>query len=411
MVHPRCAGIDISKRDAKVCVRIAGRGKPSVEVRTFGSMTKDVLALRDWLVERRVTCVLMEATGDYWKQFYFLLEDAGFELLLANARQVRNMPGRKSDVSDAQWLAELGAHGLARGSFVPPEPIRRLRDLTRLRTHLRREQARDKQRLEKVLEDAGVKLAAVASDVTGVSARAMLAGLGQGLAPEALADLAQKRLRSRIPELTDALEGRFTAHHGFMVDMLLGRIDRTGEDIARLDSEIDGLMGPHQRAKRLLATIPGVSGETAEIIVAETGGDMSVFPTAKHLVSWSGCAPGMHESAGRKKSVTTRPGNAYLKGALGITALTAARNHNTYLSVLHRRIASRRGPMKAFVAVENSILTAIWFMLTTDQPYQELGPDYYIRRKPRQAIDAAVQRIKDLGYNVTLTPLSPTVAE
>jgi len=410
VIHPRCAGIDISKRDAKVCVRIAGPRKPAVEVRTFGAMTKDVLALRDWLTGQEVTCVVMEATGAYWKQFYFLLEDAGFELLLTNAHQVRNMPGRKSDVSDAQWLAELGAHGLVRGSLVPPEPIRQLRDLTRLRTHLRREQARDKQRLEKVLEDAGIKLAAVATDVTGVSSRRMLDGLAHQIPADQLADMAYGALRRKIPELTAALDGRFNTHHNFMVTMLLDRIDRTEADIADINTKIDELMGPWQRAQQLLTTIPSVSDDTAQVIIAETGADMSMFPTAKHLVSWSGCAPGMCESAGKKKSTTTRPGNTYLKGALGIVALAISRNNNTYLSALYRRIASRRGPMKALVAVENSILTAVWYMLTTDQPYQELGPDYYTRRKPRQTINNAIQHIRDLGYDVTLTPLAPTVA-
>jgi transposase len=410
VIHPRCAGIDISKRDAKACVRIAGTRRPSARVRTFGAMTKDVLELRDWLIDQQVTCVVMEATGDYWKQFYFLLEDAGFELLLTNARQARNMPGRKSDVSDAQWLADLGAHGLVRGSLVPPEPIRQLRDLTRLRTHLRREQARDKQRLEKVLEDAGIKLGAVATDVTGVSSRRMLGGLAQGLPADQLADMAYGALRRRIPQLVDALRGRFTAHHGFMVNMLLGRIDRTEADIADINTKIDELMGPWRGAQELLATIPGVSADTAQVIIAETGADMSVFPTAKHLVSWAGCAPGMNESAGKKKSATTRPGNSYLKGALGVAALAASRNNTTYLSALYRRVASRRGPMKALVAVENSILTAVWFMLTNSQPYQDLGPDYYTRRKPRQTIDNAIQRIRDLGYDVTLTPLPPAVA-
>lgn len=221
VLHPRCAGIDISKRDAKVAVRIAGRGKPQVEVRTFGSMTADVLGLRDWLVDHQVSCVVMEATGDYWKQFYYLLEDAGFELILANATQVRNLPGRKSDVSDAQWLAELGAHGLVRASFVPGEPIRELRQLTRLRTHLTREQARDKQRLEKVLEDAGTKLAA-------------------------------------------ALEGRFSDNHGFMVTMLLDRIDRTRQDIAEINARIDDRMAPYQRAKQQLESIPGLRPHGAE---------------------------------------------------------------------------------------------------------------------------------------------------
>jgi transposase len=412
VTHPRCAGIDISKRDAKVCVRIAGEGraKASVTVETYGSMTKDVLRLRDCLVGERVTCVVMEATGDYWKQFYYLLEDAGFEVILANARQVRGMPGRKSDVSDCQWLAELGAHGLVRASFVPPEPIRQLRDLTRLRTHLRAEQARDKQRLEKVLEDAGIKLAAVATNLTGVSARAMLAQLGQGTSPEGLADLARGTLRNKIPALTDALDGRFSGHHRFLVDMHLDRITHTDNDIRAIDEQIDALLESHQHTKELLVTIPGVSWDTIDIIIAETGGDMSVFPTAKHLVSWAGCAPGMNESAGRHKPARTRPGDPYLKGAIGMAALQAMRAKTTYLSALYHRIASRRGPMVALVAVEASILTSIWHMLTNNEPYLELGADYYQQRKPKQAIDNAIQRIRHLGFDVTLTPLSPAVA-
>jgi len=410
VLHSRCAGIDISKRDAKVCVRVAGPRRPTVEVRTYGSMTKTVLTLRDWLVDQRVTCVVMEATGAYWKQFYFLLEDAGFELVLANPGQVKNMPGRKSDVSDAQWLAELGAHGLVRGSFVPPEPIRALRDLTRLRTHLGREQARDKQRLEKVLEDAGIKLGAVASDLTGSSARDMIDGLARGVDPEALAGLARGRMRSKIPELAEALEGRFTSHHEFMTGMLLDRIDRADRDIAEIDARIEELMGPHQHVKELLRTIPGVSDQIAEIIIAETGADMSQFPTAKHLVAWAGCAPGMHESAGKKKSSRSRPGNVFLQGALGVVALSAARTTTTYLSTFYRRVAARRGPMRAYVAVANSVLTAIWYMLTQDQTYHDLGPDYYSRRKPTQTIDKAIQRIKQLGYEVTLTPVPAIVA-
>jgi len=411
IMHPRCAGIDISKRDAKVAVRIAQPGDaPIMEVRTFGAMTQDVLGLKDWLVDQRVTCVVMEATGSYWKQFFFLLEDENFELLLVNARHVRNLPGRKSDVLDCQWLADLGAHGLVRASFVPPEPVRQLRDLTRLRTHLRREQAREKQRLEKVLEDAGIKLAAVVSDITGVSARLMLKGLVQGLDTDSLAELARSGLRAKIPVLRQALNGRFNDHHRYLVLMLVERIDRTESDIISIENQIDSLMGPFRDTKQLLLTIPGVSNDTAEIIIAETGGDMSVFPTAQHLVSWAGCAPGSNESAGKKKSTTTRPGNTYLKGAVGIVALQAARRNTTYLSALYRRISPRRGPVKALVAVENSVLTAIWHMLTNNEPYEDLGPDYYQKLDPEKAVNNMVKRLRNLGYEATLTPLTPAIA-
>jgi len=409
VLHPRCAGIDISKRDAKVAVRIVrdGQAKAKTEVRTFGSMTPHVLALRDWLVECRVTCVVMEATGDYWKQFYYLLEDAEFEVLLANPRQVRGMPGRKTDVSDAAWLAELAAVGLVQGSFVPSAPIRALRDLTRMRTHLVRERAREVQRLEKVLEDTGVKLSSVASDLTGVSSRAMLRALADGEPVEAIVDLARGALRKKMPQLADALQGRYTAHHGRLVSMLLDRIDSTEKDIAGLSARIAVEMECHRRARDLLVSIPGWSERVADVFIAETGADMAQFPTAKHLVSWTGVSPGSNESAGRVKSTRTRPGDAYLKGALGVAALAASRSKNTYFAAQYRRIASRRGPMKALVAVENSMLTAAWHMLTNDTGYVDPGADYFANLRPEQTRNRAIHQLENLGYDVTLTPLPP----
>jgi len=274
VIHSRCAGIDISKKDAKVCVRVAGAGRrKTVEtVSTWSSMTRQILALREHLIAEQVTCAVMEATGDYWKPFYYLLEDAGLELILVNARHVKNLPGRKSDVLDATWLAQLGAHGLVRGSFVPPEPIRQQRDLTRTRTAVTRERSREAQRLEKLLEDAGIKLSAVASDILGVSERAMLEALiAADRDPAALADLAKRRLRSKIPALTQALTGRFTDHHAFLARVHLDLIDQHTAAIEDLAGRIEVMMEPFRGFRDLICTIPGIATLTADAIAAETG--------------------------------------------------------------------------------------------------------------------------------------------
>ena len=413
VVHARCAGIDISKTDAKVAVRVHREGKARADVRveTFGSSTPQVLKLRDWLVEAQVTCVVMEATGDYWRTFFYLLEDAGFELLLANPHAVRGLPGRKTDVADCQWLAELGALGLVAGSLVPPPPIRDLRALTRLRSQIARDRGVVAQRLEKVLEDAGIKLSAVATDLTGVSSRRMLKALADQTPVDQIVDMAYGALRLKKTELADALTGRFTPHHGFMVTMLLGRIDECDIDIAALTARIDELMEPYQRAHDLLVTIPGVSSRTADVIIAETGADMSLFLDAKHLASWAGVAPGSNQSGPRAKPAHVRPGDSYLKAALGIAALSAARNKKTYYSAQYRRIASRRAPMKALVAVENSIITSVWHVLTRDTPHVDLGPDYFTRRRPDTAKTRAVNQLESLGYQVTLTTTKESVAK
>jgi transposase len=406
VVHVRCAGMDISKKDAKVCVRIAGAGRrKTVEtVTTWGSMTGQVLTLRDHLVEAQVTCVVMEATGDYWKPFYYLLEDLpGVEVMLVNARHVKNLPGRKSDVADATWLAQLGAHGLVRGSFVPPEPIRHLRDLTRARTAITRERGREIQRLEKLLEDAGIKLSSVASDILGVSGRAMLEALISGdRDPAALADLAKRRLRSKIPQLTEALEGRFSEHHAFLARVHLDLIDRHTEAIEHLTARIEVMMEPFQGFRDLICTIPGIGVATADVIVAETGADMSRFPTAKHLASWAGTTPGNNESAGKVKSSRTRPGNPYLQGALGAAVMACSQNPRTYLGARYRRIASRRGPMKANVAIQHSMLIAIWHMGTTGTLYDDPGADYFTRLHPDRAKKRAIGQLEAMGYRVTL---------
>jgi transposase len=408
VVHPRCAGVDISKRDAKVCVRIqgAGRARARSTVTTWEAVTNRILALRDHLIAEEVTLVVMEATSDYWKPFYYLLEDAPFEVMLVNARHTKGIPGRKTDVSDAAWLAELGAHGLVRGSFVPPEPIRQLRDLTRTRTAITRERGREVQRLEKLLEDAGIKLSSVASDITGVSGRAMLEALIAGdRDPAGLAYLAKRRMRSKIPELTEALTGRFGEHHSFLARLHLDLIDGHSRAIEELDERIEEAMQPFRATRDLIVTIPGISTVVADVIIAETGGDMSRFPSAGHLASWAGTCPGSNESAGRVKSTHTRPGNPYLKGALGAAAMSVARSKNTYLAAKFRRIASRRGPVKALVALEHAMLVAIWNMCSTGTYYADPGEDFFTRLHPDRARDRALEQLHRMGYAVTLEPL------
>ena len=324
---------------------------------------------------------------------------------LVNARDARNLPGRKTDVSDAAWLAQLGAYGLVRGCFVPPADIRRIRDLTRARTAITDERSREIQRLEKMLEDSGIKLSSVATDITGASGRAMLEALISGQDdPAVLADLAKTRMRPKIPALIEALTGRFNDHHAFMARLFLDRIDAHTKDLQRVDARLEELMAPFQGARELLTSIPGVSGLVADVIIAETGADMSVFATPGHLASWGGTAPGANESAGRVKSTKTRPGNRYLKRALGTAAMAVSRSQTTYLGAKYRRIKARRGPMKALVAVEHSILTAAWHMLTTGEVYRDPGPDYFIKRQPARTRARAVQQLEELGYTVTLEP-------
>jgi transposase len=366
-------------------------------------MTNQVLALRDHLVAQRVTCAVMEATGDYWKPFYYLLEDAGFEVLLVNARHVKNLPGRKTDVADATWLGQLGAHGLVRGSFVPPEPIRHLRDLTRARTAITRERSREVQRLEKLLEDAGIKLSSVASDILGVSGRAMIEALiGGQRDPAAVADLAKRRLRSKIPALTEALTGRFTEHHAFLARVHLDLIDQHTTAIEELTDRIEVVIEPFQGFRELICTIPGIGPLTADVVVAETGADMTRFPTAGHLASWAGTCPGHNESAGRVKSSKTRPGNPYLQGALGAAAMACAQNPSTYLGARYRRIASRRGPQKANVAIQRTMLTAIWHMGRTGTLYDDPGADFFTRLNPDRAKNRALHQLEAMGYRITL---------
>lgn len=347
----------------------------------------------------------MEATGAYWKPFYYLLEDGPFEIMLVNAHDAKNLPGRKTDVSDAAWLAQLAAHGLLRASFVPPQPIRELRDLTRTRTAITRERTREAQRLEKVLEDAGIKLSVVAADITGTSGRAILGAMVAGERdPAVLADLSVRQLRIKIPALKQALVGRFNDHHAFLVDLHLKLIDQHTAAINVLTNRIEEAMAPFRATRDLITSIPGIGVPTADVIIAETGADMTVFPTPGQLASWAGVCPGHHESAGRSKSSKTRPGDRWLKGALGAAALSIARHPGTFLHVKYQRLAKSRGKAKAVVAIEHTLLTLVWTMLTTGAYYNEPGPDYYARRNPERAKNHAIRQLEALGYNVTLQP-------
>ncbi len=413
VLHARCAGIDIGKKSAKVCVRIQGSGsrKTTNEVIDCGSMTREILQLRQYLVAERVTCIVMEATSDYWKPYYFLLEELtseGVELILANARAVKNVPGRKTDVNDATWLADLAAHGLVRASFVPPPPIRELRDLTRTRTIVARERVREMTRLEKRLESPGIKLSVVVSDLDGVSARRMLDALVAGERdPLVLANLAVPQMYRKHEQLVDALTGRFSDHDAFMIGLHLQRIDELAATITTLDDRIEEAIAPFRLARDLLCTIPGVSTVVADIIIAETGGDMSVFPTADHLASWAGVAPGQHQSAARKTNAKTRPGDCYLKGALGIASMSIARsNAHTHIAARYRRLRSRRGFSRALVATEREILVAVWHMLTTHTDYHDLGENHYQHAHAQQATRRAVHQLKQLGYQVHLEKAS-----
>lgn len=408
ILHPRCAGLDVSKEDVKVCVRVIpeGRVRATSQVSTWSAMPAEVARLRQYLIEAEVTCVVMEATGDYWKPFYYVLEDGPFEVMLVNARDAKNVPGRKTDVSDASWLAQLGAHGLLRASFVPDPDIRRLRDLTRTRTAITRERVRIKQRLEKVLEDAGIKLSLVASDITGTSGRAILAAMVAGEGdPGVLAELSVRTLRAKIPQLEAALAGRFTDHHAFLVATHLRQIEQHDAAIASVTARIEELMVPFRPARELIMTIPGIGAPTADVVIAETGADMSRFPTPGHLASWAGVCPGQNESAGKKRKSKARPGNRHLKGALGASALSIARMKDTaFLPVKYRRLARSIGTQKAIVATERTLLTIIWTVLSTGALYDEPGPDWYTRQHPERAKARAIRTLDHLGFNVTITP-------
>ena len=382
--------------------------KPAETVTTWGATTRQIIALRDHLVAQKVTCVVMEATGDYWKPFYYLLEDlSDVEVMLVNARHVKNLPGRKTDVADATWLAQLGAHGLVRGSFVPPAPIRQLRDLTRTRTAVTRERTREVQRLEKVLEDAGIKLSSVAADLTGVSGRAMLEALIAGDSdPAAMADLARGGSGTRSRPDRGA-HGRFTDHHAFLTRMHLD-LDRPAHRGHRVNSRdrIEVVIEPFRRFRDLICTIPGIGGNTADVVVAETGADMTRFPTAQHLASWAGTTPGNNESAGKVKSGAPDRATLTCKAPSAPQRCRSPTPSDTYLAAKYRRIAARRGPLRANVAVQRALLVAIWNIATTNTAYHDPGGDYFTRLNPQKARNNAVRQLEAMGYHVTLDQAS-----
>jgi transposase len=403
LVISRCAGMDVHQATVVVTVRVpddAGRRRSFTE--TFGTMTPDLLALREWLQVHGVTHVAMESTGVYWKPVYYVLEDA-FTLLLINMHELKRVPGRKTDVQDSEWLAQVLECGLLKPSFVPPPPIRELRDLTRYRVQQVQDQAQETNRLHKVLEDAGVKLSTVASDVMGVSGRLMLAALVQGTTdPAVLADLARGRLRVKLPALRRALEGRFRPHHAFLLRQILAKIDFLEETIAHLTQEIDARVAPFEPMLTALDTIPGVDRIAAISIVAETGGDMRRFPSAAHLCSWGAMCPGQNESAGKRRSGKTRKGNRYLRRTLIQSALASTRKRDCALQSRYHRVKRQRGHKKAVVAVGHQILEIAYYVMRDGVSYQELGADYFDRRHHERAVRRHVKQLEAMGFHVTI---------
>lgn len=407
VVYERCAGLDVHKKSVTACrvVPAAGGGWQK-ETRRFETMTTALLKLADWLRAGRVTAVAMESTGVYWKPVFNILESE-FEVLLVNARHIKYVPGRKSDVSDAQWIAELLQHGLMKASYVPETPQRDLRDLIRYRTSLIQERTREINRVQKVLEDANVKLASVATNVMGVSGRQMLQAIIAGVEdPEALAELAKGRLRAKIPQLERALEGRVRSSHRLLLRLHLEHIDDLNSKIENLNEEIDRLIVPFDQEEQLqrLDGIPGVGRDVAQVLLAELGADMSRFPSAAHAASWAGLAPGKNESAGKNRSGKITPGNRHLKSALVQAAHAVSRTKDNYLAAQFRRLAARRGKKRAAIAVAHSILVIAYHLLRDGSEYRELGGDYFDRRNTQQLQRSLVKRLEGLGLKVVLEP-------
>jgi transposase len=408
VVYPRCCGVDVHKKTMVACVLVPGpAGRPVKEVRTFGTMTADLLALVDWVVAAGCTHVAMESTGSYWKPLYNLLEGV-LEVLVVNAAHIKAVPGRKTDVRDCEWIADLLRHGLLQASFIPDRPQRELRELTRYRTSVVQERTAEVNRVQKVLEGANIKLAAVATDIMGVSGREMLAALIDGTADAAtMAQFARGRMREKIPQLEQALTGTFAAHQRFLVAEQLALIDYLDALIERVSAQIAERVRPAEEEIILLDSITGIGRATAEVLVAEIGVDLQRFPSADHLCSWAGVAPGSNESAGKRKSGKTRKGSPWLRAALVEAAHAAGRSKNTYLGAQYRRLVARKGKKRAAVAVAHSILTIVYHVLTDRVPFTDLGGDYFDRRDQQAVQRRLVHRLEALGYTVSLQPKEP----
>lgn len=408
IVYSHCAGLDVHKKTVVAAIIVPDEtGGLHKAVRTFGTMTRELLDLSDWLTGYEVTHVAMESTGEFWKPVFNILEN-NFEVLLVNAQHIKAVPGRKTDVKDAEWIAELLRHGLLRASFVPPLGQRELRELTRYRSTFVRTRATLVNRVHKLLEGANIKLTSVASDVLGISGRAMLEAIvaGQSSSTE-MAELARGRMRDKRDLLAQALEGHVKGYHRFVLAELLTQIDSLDETIERFNEQVAEYCRPFEEAVGLLDTIPGVGREVAEVIVAEIGTEMSRFPTANHLAAWAGVAPGNHESAGKRYSGKTTKGNRALSAALNQAAHAAARTKNTYLSAQYRRLAARRGNKVAIVALEHTLLIIAYHLILRNEPYQELGGDYFDKRRPELTANRLIKRLERLGYSVSLQRPAP----
>jgi len=407
VLHQLCAGLDVHKKTVVACVRLASENKVVTEVKTFATTTRSLLALSDWLSENGCTHIAMEATGVYWKPIWHVLSDGEFELVLANAAHVKNVPGRKTDVSDAAWLAELLAHGLIRASFVPDGQTQEMRALLRTRKQLVRDRSRHVQRIQKTLEDANIKLDAELSDLLGKSGRTILNALVAGETdPVRLAALAHANVKATQAKLQEALSGRVTSHHRFLLQLHLGQIDSLDAAIETIDREVDDNLAPFRAAVDLVRTIPGVSTLSAEVIVSEIGLDMSRFPTVGHLLSWAGLCPRNDESAGKRRSNRLRKGAKWLKTTAIQCAWAAKNKKQSYLQAQFLRLSSRRGPQKAICAVAASILTAVYHMLKDGTTYQDLGPDHFNRRSKTSQTQRLVRRLQNMGYDVEIKPIA-----
>jgi transposase len=412
VLYLRSAGLDLGKRFLVACVRVphpARTGRWSLETEKFGTVPREIRRLRAWLVERHVEVVILEATSDYWRGVYYTLQPQ-LNLMLVNPQHLKGVRGRKSDPSDAAFLARAGASGMVLASFVPPRSVRELRDLTRRRTEVTVMKGQEANRLEKELEDTGMKLTSVLSDVLGVTGRAILTALINGERdPSALAALAVGRARSKADALVDALDGTFTDHHAFMCRHLLAQIDHFDTLVTDLDARIAAMTHDHDDDLGNLDTIPGIGRKAAEIILAETGGDMAQFATAAHLASWIGVAPGINESAGVNKSARTRHGNKHLKRILGVAALSAIRGKDTYYHDFYRRTAARRGGKRALVALMHKIVTAIWHVLHDHTAFHDLGADYLPQRDPERAMRRMQREANRLGLTVRFDPIEQPI--